>query len=938
MKSRCSPPGFWLTICLLLVAAPVCAQGWRHTFADLSQPYAVQPTPDGGLAFVATMQNAGINRDLVVVKTDAAGREQWAKNFGGPGDDEGRSLALTLDGQALVVTGRKSFAPNNGDVWLAKLGLDGALLWERTFNFGVLDDPCCLRPTPDGGYLVALEADDQLRLLKTDADGLETWSLAYPQTLGHTVEHLEITPDGGFLLTLLWSNPPIAAPIAVVLKTDAAGTLVFENAFQHFTTYGTTEIARAKPLGAEQYLLAHRDSIYRLDAAGQFLDGWRIAAANNFYATDFVPAADGGCWVLGTDYSYNPPSSRLVLERLAADGTPVWTRNLLIPNYAHSTWAAAQHPDGGFSLTGNFIHDGDYFSYLLRTDSLGQIFSNKIAGEVYWDKNQNCAPAPGEPPLAGRVVRIAHPNGELSFASTDSLGHYEAPAGLGAHTVSVVPANALWAADCAQGETVSFDTTFVTAEVPFPLRHTADCPLTWVDAGVANWLPCMENTVVVRYANQGTSLAAAAEVSLVLDSLLTVAGASIPFEQTGPFAWRFPLGDLAALQNGTFTVQVVPACDGLTIGQTKCLTVHITPDAPCLAPLDGPLIAVEGRCDADSVRFRVLNKGAGMNSPLEFIVIEGDIMFLQGQFQLGPGGETIRSFPANGSTWRLEARQAPGTPDWQSDALVAAAVEGCTTSGAFSMGFVNQYSLFDGGNFSETECREVVGAPGGLAKIAYPGGYDTQHFIAANTDLEYALHFQNTGADTARFAVLRDTLDAALLNASSVQPGPASHLYTMIISDLGVLSFYFDSLLLPPGGTGWVKFRVAQQADLPNGTIIYNCAAAIFDYGAPAWTNETFHTIAAPLVSVFNAADGPKAPPGLKVWPVPAAGVVWLEMRQAGRYRATLHEENGRVVLIKNFTGQQCQLPLDGLPPGVFVLSVWSDSGQTGVVRILKID
>lgn len=941
MKSKGPLLGVWWTICLLTASAPGHAQGWQRTFADLSQPYAVQPTPDGGQAFVATMQNAAADRELVVVKTDADGRLQWEKNLGGPGDDEGRSLTLTTDQQALVVAGRKSFLTNNGDVWLAKLALDGTLLWEQTYNYGVLDDPCCVRSTPDGGYLLALEADDQLRLLKTNADGLEIWSLAYPQTLGYTVEHLEITPDSGFLVTLLRSNPPIAAPIAAVLKTDAAGAVIFENSFQHFTTYGTTEIARAKPLGNDQYLLVHRDSVYRLGADGQFLQGWRVATPNNFYATDLIPAADGGCWVLGTDYSYNPaPFSRLWFGRLAADGAPVWSRNLLIPNYAHSTWAAAQHPDGGFSLTGNFVRDGDYFSYLLRTDSLGRIFSNQINGRVFWDKNQDCAPVPAEPALAGWVLQIEHPNGELFYASTDSLGHYEAPAGLGAYTVSVVMPNTLWATDCVQDEIVIFDTTFAQTEVAFPLRHTADCPLTWVDAGVAEWLPCVENAVVVRYANQGTSTAFGTEVTLSLDSLLTVAGASIPFIQTGVFDWRFPLGDLAALQSGTFTVQVVPACDGLEIGQTKCLFVHISPDAPCLAPLDGPLIAVEGRCDADSVRFRVQNKGSSMDNSLDFVIIEGDIMFLQGQLQLDGGGDTVFVFPANGSTWRLEARQAPGTPEWQSDALVAAAVEGCTTNGAFSMGFVNQFSLFDGGHFDETECREVVGAPGGLAKIAYPGGYDDEHFIAANTDLEYALHFQNTGGDTAHFAVLRDTLDAALLDVASVQPGPASHVYSMAISDLGALAFRFDSLLLPPGASAWVKFRVAQQPDLPDGTVIYNRATATFDYGAPVWTNETFHTITAPLVAVIDLADSPgsRLSSGLQVWPVPANAAVLLETRRPGRYRAELLDRNGRVLLEKNFVGQQTQLPLTGLPAGVFVLSVWENGRRTSSCRIIKID
>lgn len=929
---------FKISLALIpLLPATGWAQGWKRTFQNLSKPYAIQQTPDGGAVFIATMQDSWTNRDIVLVKTDADGRQQWKKMIGGAGDDEGRSLAMTTD-DCIIATGKKSYVTNNGDVYLAKTMLDGNVLWERIFNFGVLDDPKCVRPTPDGGYILALEADNQLRLLKTNAEGLESWSIIYPQTLGQRVNHLEVTPDGGFLVTLLESNLPIVAPIAYVLKTDAAGTFQFEKDYQHLTSYSTTNIAKAKPSGQGQYLLTHRDSVYRLDTAGNLLQSLRITSPYSFYLTDIVPDSDGGFRAYATNYSFTaPPFSRIWLGRYDAGNALIWERNIRAPNYLHSTLAAEQSTDNGFFLTGFFVQNGEYTSYLLRTDSSGQIFTNQITGTVFWDKNQDCMMSPGEPPLPGWVVKIVHPNGETYYASTDSLGHYEAETGQGVHTISVFPPITLWNAACFQDVPVQFDSTFGTANVLFPITNTADCPLLWVDAGVANWIPCTENMLVIHYANQGTAPAPAATVRLTFDTLMTVVGASINYTQTGTHGYLFQLGDLAALENGAFTVQVVPACDGLIFGQTKCVTAEIEPEAPCLSPLDGPFFVASGQCDADSVRFHIQNISAGAPGVLEFIIIEDDIMYAQPDaLQLGAGQQITYSFPANGATWRFEALQDSGVPDWAGDAHITAVVEGCTESGAFSTGFVNQFSLFDGGNFAETECREVVAAPGGTAKVAYPSGYETEHFITANTDIEYTLHFQNTTGDTALFVVLRDTIDTAYLEIASILPGPASHPYLMTISNTGVLVFRFDSILMPPGEQGWVKFRIAQRPDLPNGTVIRNGASVGFGFGTPVLTNETFHTVTNPMLSGVNTISAHPEKPPFEIWPVPTLSTAFIEMSQAGNYTASVSDLNGRLLLEKNFSGKRLRIADAELPAGIFIVTIQEGHRLVGATRLVK--
>lgn len=913
-------------------AAFASAQGWRQTFDGLLNPAAVCHTPDGGTALLANSVPGGpMGRQIVLSKTDQDGRIQWQQSFGAAGDDEGRSMVLTGDGR-IAVAGKRADLANSGDAFLAVFDLSGQKIWERVYNFGVLDDAKCVRQMPDGGFVLAIEADNQLRLLRTDENGAELWTKNYPQTNGLFVKHLEIRADEGWVLTLLRNSLPVGVPAAVVLQIGPTGELEFENTLSHFSNYVTTDQVRCKPVNNGRFWLMHRDSVYLLNADTLVLNRQRISTANDLYLTDLVATADGGFVALGTQYTFGGnPFSRMYLARFGADGVEKWTRFFDAPSILHSTWAAVQMPDEGFLLSGNYARNGQYFSYLLRTDSSGQAFTNRLAGKVFWDKNEDCDGGDTEPNLKGWLLRITRPNGDLHYVATNQDGRYAVDAGSGEHLVSVLMPNGLWSAVCAQDETVYFDASFETDTLDFPLKSTASCPLPRVDAGVDYWLHCTDNQFIVRYANAGTAPATDAAVTLTLDTLLTLNDASIPAIQTGLHTWRFELGALPPLFDSSFQVVIRTDCDATALDRTLCIQANIEPDEPCLAPLDGPLLLAEGRCEGDSVRFYLYNIGLPMTESQPYIVVEDNIMFLQNQeLQLPAGGEKVLSFPANGSTWRVEVLQHPDTEDWQSDARVAAVVEGCSAGGGFSTGFVQQFSLYDGGYFTENECRTVVSNVQGLEKAAYPQGWNAEHLIAPNTDLEYALHFQNRTGDTIHTLSFRDTLDHFTLHPATILPGPASLPYQFDLSGAGVASFRFMGAL-PDSGRVWVKFRVAQQTDLPYGTLIYNKAWAYPDFSAPLVTNETFHTVGAPLLSVNNTGKTSESA-AFRVWPVPSAEGLHLEMREQGTYRCRIADLAGRLLLEQTFSGKHIYLERDRLPPGGCFISLFSGQrliGQT---------
>jgi hypothetical protein len=99
--------------------------------------------------------------DFWVVKTASSGDLIWEKSFGGTEIDEARGIAPTNDGNYVIVGDTRSsdqdVSQNNGaaDLWLIKISDNGHVLWEQSIGGTNFDVPRSIRPTLDGGFLIA---------------------------------------------------------------------------------------------------------------------------------------------------------------------------------------------------------------------------------------------------------------------------------------------------------------------------------------------------------------------------------------------------------------------------------------------------------------------------------------------------------------------------------------------------------------------------------------------------------------------------------------------------------------------------------------------------------------------------------------------------------------------------------------------------------------
>jgi uncharacterized repeat protein (TIGR01451 family) len=167
-----------------------------------------------------------------------------------------------------------------------------------------------------------------------------------------------------------------------------------------------------------------------------------------------------------------------------------------------------------------------------------------------------------------------------------------------------------------------------------------------------------------------------------------------------------------------------------------------------------------------------------------------------------------------------------------------------------------------------------------LSSAAVTGPYDPNYkevnidtlYDVVNSDyLEYIIHFQNIGNDTAYNVIILDTL-SSYLDLTSMEIISKSHpMLNFNITNGNVAEFRFNNIMLPDsltdpiGSNGFVKFRVKYISSVPLFTSIDNFADIYFDYNEAIRTDTAstyFTTVTAEVSENVEIKN-------LKVYPNP---------------------------------------------------------------------
>jgi len=306
---------------------------WSRTFGGSRYDYAesVQQTTDGGYILAGFTQSYGAGSgDAWLVKTDAIGVEQWSQTFGGSRYDGAKSVQQTADGGYILAGFTGSYGAGGNDAWLIKTNAAGVEQWSQTFGGSGNDEIYSVQQTTDGGYILAGftqsygAGSGDAWLVKTDAIGVEQWSQTFGGSSEDYAKSVQQTADGGYILAGFTGFYGAGSEDAWLIKTNAEGTKQWTQTFggsdddRVRSAQQTTDGGYILAGWTESYGAGHDNTwLVKTDATG--VEQWSQTFGGSDHDAVFSvqQTTDGGYILAGRTYSYNEEKTKEKLSQLS---------------------------------------------------------------------------------------------------------------------------------------------------------------------------------------------------------------------------------------------------------------------------------------------------------------------------------------------------------------------------------------------------------------------------------------------------------------------------------------------------------------------------------------------------------------------------------------------------------------------------------------------
>ena len=321
---------------------------WTYSFnGPMSKKdlfYKVIPTLDGGFAFCGyTTSVTGISDDLLYLKLNSSGQQQWVKFFGGAGKERGQDIIQTPDGNFTIVGYTTSAPAQYYDAFMLRADSNGDTLWTQLYGSSGYDDANSVKPLPDGGFIFGGQSSngangfDQF-LVRTNSSGSVLWTKKIGSLGTDNLECLTLTSNG-FILSGSSSTVPGGDDDGYLVRTDTAGTVLWEK------LYGDTA----------------PDDMHRVENT-----------------------TDGGFIISGTTSSYGAENPNLWFVKTNSVGDTMWNKTFGRDNHDHG-YSGQQTSDGGYILaghTGSFGYNYEE-AYILKMDASGNIANQMTYTSIF---------------------------------------------------------------------------------------------------------------------------------------------------------------------------------------------------------------------------------------------------------------------------------------------------------------------------------------------------------------------------------------------------------------------------------------------------------------------------------------------------------------------------------------------------------------------------
>jgi uncharacterized delta-60 repeat protein len=327
---------------------PVFETVWQKIYGgeDDDTASGVVMLENGDAAIVGTCKSFDAQRkDICVTRITPDGQTRWRKLLGGEKEERGVAISRAKDGNLLILGSGKSFNKNaDRDLYVAKLSLDGKLLWEKAFGGDRDEYAGGVAGTDDGGVLVVGDSESfskkgykDIYILRLDKDGNEISKRTIGGKKSDEAKALTRTADGNFMMV------------------------------------GSREVARA---GDADFFLM------KLDQNGKKIWARTLGEDQHDVLNAVTPTPDGGIVATGATRSFGSDQTDLSVMYFNKNGKLIWHKIYGYEYYDEGN-AVTMTKGGGFMIAGttNSMGKGDFDAYIIALDSKGSLIWSKLYGE-----------------------------------------------------------------------------------------------------------------------------------------------------------------------------------------------------------------------------------------------------------------------------------------------------------------------------------------------------------------------------------------------------------------------------------------------------------------------------------------------------------------------------------------------------------------------------
>jgi hypothetical protein len=337
--------------------------------------------------YISSMKRIMSSLGLLLATAIVPAQTTFEALYGGSGQDDALSVQQTADGGFILAGVQLTGPPLNLDMVVIKTDPFGVQEWSLILGTSPVEVATCVRQTVDGGYIVCgFEGGqgtsvDTLVLVRTDDQGGVLWEGRYmggqQPSQGRCVRQ---TSDGGFIVC--GQAGLFGATDVYVLKLDASGT----EEWASIVDLGGNDVANAVfPLAdggffvlSDQGIAGSNGDLHllRFNDTGDTLWTRTFGTTDNDFASGLWATSDGGVVIAGGS---GDQDDNVILIRTDPQGSLLWQQVFNDPGLDEWATSIQELDDGGFIVCGRKeLIAGQQWAMSL--------FSTDVNGNVQWNR------------------------------------------------------------------------------------------------------------------------------------------------------------------------------------------------------------------------------------------------------------------------------------------------------------------------------------------------------------------------------------------------------------------------------------------------------------------------------------------------------------------------------------------------------------------------